>query len=227
MLRDLLRKMNDKQLKPHIDTMLNATSILFQQKYDKDKIYSLHEPHVECIAKGKAHKRYEYGTKASIARTKDSGIILGALALPGNPYDGHTIDVVLKQLKRITGTQPDILIADRGYRGEKYFGKTQLLTPSRPDTNDTEYKKRKQRNRFRKRAGIEATISHLKQDFRLGRCFLKGEIGDQINVTLSSAAYNLRKWIQFRLELFFNLFYKTLKNVFCRNFNYYTVCFLT
>jgi len=123
MLRDLLRKMNDKQLKPHIDTLLNSASIVFQQKYDKDKIYSLHEPHVECIAKGKAHKRYEFGTKASIARTRDSGIILGALALPGNPYDGHTIDAVLKQLKRITGTQPDILIADRGYRGEKDFGK--------------------------------------------------------------------------------------------------------
>lgn len=227
MLRDLLRKMNDKQLKPHIDTLLNSASIVFQQKYDKDKIYSLHEPHVECIAKGKAHKRYEFGTKASIARTRDSGIILGALALPGNPYDGHTIDVVLKQLKRITGTQPDILIADRGYRGEKYFAKTQLLTPSRPSTNDTEYKKRKQRKRFRKRAGIEATISHLKQDFRLGRCFLKGEVGDQINVTLSSAAYNLRKWIRLRLDFFFKLFYKTLKYVSCWNLNYYQVSFLT
>ena len=227
MLRDLLRKMNDKQLKPHVDTLLNATSILFQQKYDKDKIYSLHEPHVECIAKGKAHKRYEFGTKVSIAKTRDSGVILGALALPGNPYDGHTIDVVLKQLKRITGTQPDILIADRGYRGEKDFGKTQLLTPSRPSPDDTEYKKRKQRKRFRKRAGIEATISHLKQDFRLGRCFLKGEIGDQINVTLSSATHNLRKWIRFRLELFFNLVYKTHNNMFCGNFNYYTVTLLS
>jgi IS5 family transposase len=111
LLHDLLRKMNDKQLKPHVDTLLNATSILFQQKYDKDKIYSLHEPHVECIAKGKAHKRYEFGTKVSIAKTRDSGVILGALALTGNPYDGHTFDVVLKQLKRITGTQPDILIS--------------------------------------------------------------------------------------------------------------------
>jgi IS5 family transposase len=199
-LRDLLRKMNDKQLKPHVETLLNATSILFQQKNDKDKIYSLHEPHFKCIAEGKAHKQYEFGTKVSIAKTRDSSVILGALALPGNSYDGHiTIDVVLKQLKRITGNQPDILIADRGYRGEKDFGKTQLLTPSRPSPDDTEYKKRKQRNRFRKRDGIEATISHLKQDFRPGRCFLKGEIGDKINITLSSKAYNLRKWIQFRL----------------------------
>jgi len=83
------------------------------------------------------------------------------------------------------------------------------------------------RNIFRKRASLEATISHLKQDSRFGRCFLKGEIGGQINVTLSSAAYNLRKWIRFRLEILFNLFYKTLRNVFCKNFNYFTVSFLT
>ena len=97
------------------------------------------------------------------------------MALPGNPYDGHTVEAVLKQLKRITGTQPDILIADRGYRGEKDFGTTQLLTPSRPAQDDTEYKKRKQRKRFRKRTGIEATFSHLKQDYRLSRCYLEGE----------------------------------------------------
>ena len=102
-----------------------------------------------------------------------------------------------------------------------------LLTPSRPSPDDTEYKKSKQRKRFRKRAGIEATISHLKQDFRLGRCFLKGEIGDQINVTLSSATHNLRKWIRFRLELFFNLVYKTHNNMFCGDFNYYTVTLLS
>ena len=81
-----------------------------------------------------------------------SAIILGTLALPGNPYDGHTAEAVLKQLKRITGTQPEILIADRRYRGEKDYGKTPLLAPSRPSTADTEYKKRKQRKSFRKRA---------------------------------------------------------------------------
>ena len=112
---------------------------------------------------------------------------------------------MLKQLKRITGTQSEILIADRRYRGEKDNGKTPLLAPSRPSTADTEYKKRKQRKSFRKRAGIETTISHLKQDYRLVRCFLKGEIGDQINISLSSAVYKL-KWIQFRLELFLTSF---------------------
>ena len=117
MVREMLRKMNDKQLKPHVDTLFNASSILFQQKNDKDKIYSLHEPHVECISKGKAHKLYEFGTKVSIARTRDSGIILGALAMPGKPYDVHTVEAVLKQLRSTTGTQPEVLIADRGYRG--------------------------------------------------------------------------------------------------------------
>ena len=227
MVRDLLRKMSDKQLRPHVDTPLNSVPIVFQQKYDKDKIYSLHEPQLERIARGKAHKRYEFGTKVSIAGTRDSVIILGALALLGNPYDGHTIDVVHKQLKRITGTQPEILITVRGYWGEKYFGKTQLLTPSQPSTSDTEYKKRKQRKRFRKRAGIETTISHLKHHIRLGRWFLKGEIGDKINVTLFAAAHNLRKWIRFRLNIFFNLFYKTLKCMFCKNYNYYSVSLLT
>ena len=81
-----------------------------------------------------------------------SAIILGTLALPGNPYDGHTVEAVIKQLKRITGTQPEILIADCRYRGEKDYGKTPLLAPSRPSTADTEYKKSKQRKRFRKRA---------------------------------------------------------------------------
>jgi transposase, IS5 family len=171
------------------------------------------------------HKRYEFGTKASVARTRDSRNILGALALPGIPTMVIPSMRCSSNSNVLRGTQPDILIADRGYRGEKYFGNTQLLTPSRPARDDTKYKNGKQRKRLRKRAGIEATISHLKHDFRLGRCFLKGEVGDQINVTLSSAAYNLRKWIRFRLEIFSNLFYKTLKNVSCRNLKYYLLSF--
>jgi len=135
--------------------------------------------------------------------------------------------VVLKQLKRITGTQPYILITDRGYRGEKNYGKIQILTPSRTSPDDTEYKKRKQRKRFRKRAGIEANISLLKQDLRPGRWLLKGEIGDQINVTLSSASKKLRNWIRFRLELFLNLVSKTHNNMFTGNLNYYTVTLLS
>ena len=86
----------------------------------------------QCISKGKAHKPFEFGSKVSISRTRDSGIILGALALTGNPYDGHTVQDALKQIKRIIGKQPEILIADRGYKGQKELGKTRLLTPSVP-----------------------------------------------------------------------------------------------
>ena len=133
---------------------------------------------------------------------------------------------MLKQLKRITGIQLEILIGDRRYRGEKDYGKTPLLAPSRPSTADTEYKKRKQRKSFRKRAGIETTISHLKQDYRLVRCFLKGEIGDQINISLSSAVYKL-KMDPVQARIIFNLFYTSLKNMFCRKINYYPVSFLS
>jgi len=121
--------------------------------------------------------------------------------------------VLLKQLKRINGTQAEILIVDHGYPGEKYFGKTQFLTASLPTQDDTEYKKRKQSIRFRKRASIEASISHLKQDCRFGKCFLKGVIGDKTNLTLAYTDFSLRNWIRSRLDIFFNLFYKTIKNM--------------
>ena len=160
------------------------------------------------FAKGKAHEPFEYGGKVSISKTRDSAIILRALKMPGIPYDGHTVQDALKQIKRIIGKQPEILIADRGYKGQKEFGKTRLLTPSVPLKTDSQYNQRKQRKRFRKRAGLEATISHLKQHFRMGKCYLKGESGDQINVILAAAAYNLRKWIRFRLDSFFVLFLK-------------------
>ena len=102
----------------------------------------------------------------------------------------------------------EILIVDRGNKGQKEFGKTRLLTPSVPLKTDSQYDQRKQRKRFRKRAGLEATISHLKQHFRMGKCYLKGESGDQINVILAAAAYNLRQWIRLRLDSFLVLFLK-------------------
>ncbi len=85
LVRELVRKMPQKQISPYAQTLLDAWSILLQNKTDMHKIYSLHEPHVSCISKGKAHKPFEFGSKVSISRTRDSGIILGALALPGNP----------------------------------------------------------------------------------------------------------------------------------------------
>lgn len=104
------------------DELALAKRLLAQQKQDKNKLYSLHAPEVECISKGKAHKRYEFGVKASIATTNKSNFVVGGMALAGNPYDGHTLDQALEQVRRVTGSVIEEAFVDRGYRGH---GETQ------------------------------------------------------------------------------------------------------
>ena len=150
--------------------------VLSQGRESKNKVYSLHEPEVACISKGKEHKKYEFGNKVSILRSW-SGLILGACAFR-NEYDGHTIQKTLEQTQRMTAREVDKLAGDRGYRGVKQIGKTKILIPDVPKTKDTYYKRRKKHKLFCKRAGIEPTIGHLKNDYRLSRNFYKGVKGD-------------------------------------------------
>jgi len=170
--------------------------VLAQQRQDHDKIYSLHEPHVYCLAKGKEHKEYEFGAKASVVVGKRHGVILGALSLEKNAYDGHTLEPALSQVERLTGYRPAVAIGDRGYRGRRHYGTTELVTPQRAGLQATPYEKRRARARFRRRAAIEPRIGHLKSDFRLGRNYLRGVAGDAINLILAAAAANFRKWIR-------------------------------
>jgi IS5 family transposase len=170
--------------------------VLAQQRQDKNKIYSLHEPHVYCLAKGKEHKEYEFGAKASLIVGKTHGVILGALSLEKNAYDGHTLEPALVQVERVTGHRPVIAIGDRGYRGRRHYGATELVTPQRAAPDATPYQKRRARQRFRRRAAIEPRIGHLKSDFRLGRNYLRGVAGDAINLLLAAAAANFRKWMR-------------------------------
>ena len=170
--------------------------ILAQKRHDKNKIYSLHEPHVYCLAKGKAHKEYEFGAKASLVVGKTLGVILGALNFETNTYDGHTVEPALEQVERVTGYRPDKAIGDRGYKGRRHFGTTELLIPGAPAAHATAYTKRKARARFRRRAAIEPRIGHLKTDFRLGRNFLRGVNGDAFNLLLAATAANLRLWLR-------------------------------
>ena len=95
----------------------SANGMLHQQPNGTGKIYSLHEPQVDCISKGKARVRYEFGTKVSVAATIDEGFILGMRARPGNPYDDHTLAEALEQVEILTGRRPSLAVVDRGYRG--------------------------------------------------------------------------------------------------------------
>src|SRR4051794_3587328 len=121
--RDIGRKIADRPaLAPHFaEALARVTRLLAQQKTDHGKLYALHAPEVECLAKGKAHKRYEFGVKVSVATTNREGLVLGMLALPGNPpYDGHTLAAALAQVERMTGVTVARSYVDRGYRGRGF-----------------------------------------------------------------------------------------------------------
>ena len=165
--------------------------VLAQKKDDKDKTYSLHEPEVECISKGKEHKKYEFGNKVSIVRTW-GGLIIGALSFR-NEYDGHTIDRSLDQVEKLVGRRPRQLAGDRGYRGQKQSDSTEITIPDVPKAGDSYYKKRKKRKLFCKRAGIEPVIGHLKAEHRLCRNFYAGVFGNNINVMLAAAGFNFKR----------------------------------
>lgn len=198
LVRELLRKLpSDSKYREHLELCLRFVNGEF---LDGHKIYSLHEPDVLCICKGKEHKKYEFGNKVSIIRSA-TGIILGARSFR-NEYDGHTIEESLRQVERITGEKIKTLAGDRGYRGKKEVDGTQILIPDVPNRKDSYYTRRKKHKLFCKRAGIEPTIGHLKSDFRLGRNFYKGVFGDAVNLLLAAAAYNFKRAMRLLLRLF-------------------------
>jgi len=196
LLREIQRKMTLDQLHRYSEKLALHLRMLSQKRGDKNKLYSLHESHVYCMSKGKANKRFEFGTKASITTTRDSGIIIGALAFEKNIYDGHTVPDVLAQVKRLIGRLPRIGIGDRGYRGKSKINDTQIVTPKPARKNASIEAMALARKRFRRRAGIEPVIGHLKSDHRLKRNFLKGFAGDQINLIMAAAAFNFKKWMR-------------------------------
>ncbi len=209
LVRELERNLGEKsKYTPQISLFYR---ILSQTKNSKDKIYSLHEPDVLCISKGKENKKFEFGNKVSII-TSMRGVILGALSFR-NEYDGHTIDRALEQVRTMTGKTPDLLAGDRGYRGQKQSGDTQIEIPSIPKVKDSRYQKQKKRKLFCKRAGIEPIIGHLKSDHRLGRNFYKGLHGDAINIMLAAAAFNFKR----AMRILVRIFIKISETLFDRN----------
>jgi len=169
---------------------------LYQKKHDKNKVYSLHEPGALCIAKGKAHKKYEFGRKASIAMLRDSGVIVSAVSFDENLYDGDTLSDTLALAQTNSGKRFASMLVDNGYRGRPEACGVKIEPPARIRKTDTPYEKRKRRKRFARRSAIEPVIGHLKSDHRLARCFLKGSAGSAINLGLAAAAWNLKIWLR-------------------------------
>jgi IS5 family transposase len=179
-----------------VEELTKAKRLLAQEKTSKHKLYSLHAPEVECISKGKAHKRYEFGVKASIAVTNRSNFVVGGLSLPGNPYDGHTLNTALDQVRRITGHGIKEAYVDKGYRGNDEEEATVYLSGQKRGV-----KTRSLRKRIRRREAIEPIIGHLKNDGHLGRNYLHGSEGDEMNIVLACAGHNLHMILR-RLKIF-------------------------
>ena len=197
--RDIRRKLaGDAALTSHFARALALVDrLLAQQRHDTGKLYSLHAPEVECLAKGKVHKKYEFGVKVSVAVTNRSGFVLGMMALPGNPYDGHTLDGAARQVERLTGTPIARLYVDRGYRGHNDRRKDRVfLSGQRRGLTPTI------RKELRRRSAIEPAIGHMKTDGRLGRNYLLGTLGDAINAILAGVGYNLRLILNWLRALF-------------------------
>lgn len=199
--RDIGRKIDgDQHLQEIFAAPLGKASQIRRQRQQQrgPKLYSWHAPETECIGKGKAHRPYEFGVKVSITTTnrrcKGGQFILHAKALPGNPYDGHTLETVIEETEALTGRQIERAYVDKGYRGHK-TPKPRRVFLSGQKRGVFGVVKRE----LRRRSAIEAVIGHLKTDGHLGRNFLKGRDGDQANAVLSAVGYNFRlvlKWLK-------------------------------
>lgn len=208
----------------HQKEFLFYERILSQQPNDKNKIYSLHEPAVYCIGKGKDHTPYEYGNKVSIASTTKSHIIVGVASHERNMHDNHTLPEVLTNVKNSRGKAVKQAVCDRGYRGKKTCGETEIILPTPPLKKDNRYQRDKKRKRCRRRAAIEPIIGHLKTDFRLTRNFLKGMVGDSINLLMAACAWNMAKWMRaFILFLFWLGYNSKIRHLECNKEQFFLI----
>ena len=224
LVRELNRKLSVPIKHFYEEQLALFQRVLQQRRHDKNKIYSLHAPEVCCIAKGKEHKPYEFGSKVAMVRGANSGVITGMANFNTNLYDGHTLEPALTQSERIRttvgGNRPKAAVVDRGCKGRKQIKDTRIYIPAAPAKNASPYQKRKARKRFRQRAGIEPTIGHVKHDHRMNRNFLQGSVGDAINALLAASAFNLkkrynqiRKTLTGKVRIIFDIFYQGLSRM--------------
>lgn len=179
------------------DLLAKTKRLLTQKQKDKNKLYSLHAPEAECIAKGKSRQPYEFGVKVSIATTHKEGLVVGMRSMPGNPYDGHTLFEALEQVSILTDCQPKEVFVDLGYRGVDVQPGTKVYHP-KLKRNITQ----RLRRDIRRRSAIEPAIGHMKNDGRLRRNWLKGTDGDAFHALLCGCGHNLRMILR-KLRLLF------------------------
>ena len=187
-MRDVQRKIADrgvlqKLFKPLLSII---EKLLLQNRESKNKIYSIHEPHVECISKGKAHKKYEFGCKTSLVVTHKDGLALSLQAFHGNPYDGHTLQKSVISAEELSKKEIKKIFVDKGYRGCVLANKEVHISGKKKGV--TEYLKKQ----IKRRQAIEPHIGHLKNEGKLRRNYLKGRLGDFLNALLCGIGHNLR-----------------------------------
>lgn len=206
LIRDIRRKIaGQQQVEAAFETALSrASQIRSQQQRQRGwKLYSFHAPEVECIGKGKASAPYEFGVKVSVvttnARAPGGQFVLHARALPGNPYDGHTLRTVIENTQKLTGCEIERAYVDKGYRGHDAPHRRRVFISGQKRGVFGAIKRE-----LRRRSAIEPVIGHMKAEGHLGRCYLKGRAGDAANAILTAAGYNFRRilaWLRMLLRL--------------------------
>lgn len=213
--RDIERKAG--RVDNELQELLNLSHrLLIQERKDKNKLYSVHETAVECISKGKVHKRYEFGCKLGIATTAWHNWAVASVAFHGNPYEGHTLKHTLDQVNRVTGIKPLQAACDMGYRGHDYEGDCRILISNR-------YRKKVPasiRRWWKRRSAVEPIIGHMKHEHGMERNRLKGTQRDSINALLSACGYNMRKLLRAIARFFAHIFGWLFSSTQCQSSSY-------
>ncbi len=176
------------------DMLQRAGRILTQKSQDKNKLYALHAPEVECISKGKARTPYEFGVKVTVATTLEEGLVVGMRRVPGNPYDGHILAETPEQVGILADAKPKIAVVDKGDRGVDVDGVRILRSRQKRGLTRTLHAM------IKRRSVIEPSNGHMKTDGRLGRNPLKGALGDALHAVICGAGHNIRLLLK-RLRL--------------------------
>src|SRR6187399_2349343 len=207
-IRDIERRIvgNEDLREAFVRPLFLARRVLEQDRRQRGrKVYSLHAPEVECIGKGKAHRPYEFGVKVSVAtplhRCKGGQFVAHVAALPGNPYDGHTLATVIPAMEDMIGNTIERAIVDAGYRGHNapHAYKFKIYTAGQKRRVTPQIKRE-----MKRRSAVEPVIGHLKSEHRMGRNYLWYRQGDAINAVLAAVGYNfnlLLRWLRLLLLL--------------------------